>query len=161
MQYMEIAGIFEKLDEDKDKLVSVDELKELIKPLGFNLMQAEFEALLEETEVAEDAFIDFDAVWSFVLACREHNGFTEAEAEELVGFFDKFSGESGEMPNLEVFDLLRYMGQTSSLEEVIVLVEEVDFNGNGTMDSGEFLRLMRLQKEQNLVCYKKAYLGGV
>ncbi|CAE8622203.1 unnamed protein product [Polarella glacialis] len=157
MQYVEIAKLFEQVDADEDKLVSVDELKELIKPLGFNLVKAELESLLEEMKVAEDASIDFDEVWSFVLACREHNGFTEEEAEELTGFFNKFCDESGEMPNLAVFDLLRYMGHTSSLEEVIVLVEQVDFNGNGTMDSGEFLRLMRLQKEQSLVCYKKAY----
>ncbi|CAE8694360.1 unnamed protein product [Polarella glacialis] len=160
MQYVETTELFEKADADEDKLVSVDELKELIKPLGFNLVKAELEALLEEMKVAEDASIDFDEVWSFVIACREHNGFTEEEAEELTGFFNKFCDESGEMPNLAVFDLLRYMGHTSSLEEVIVLVEQVDFNGNGTMDSGEFLRLMRLQKEQNLVCYQKAYDEG-
>ncbi|CAE8685128.1 unnamed protein product [Polarella glacialis] len=157
MQHMELTELFEKEDTDEDNLVSVDELKELIKPLGFTLMKAELEALLEELSIAEDAFIDFDAVWSFVLACREHNGFTEEEAEEFTGFFNKFCDESGEMPNLAVFDLLRYMGHTSTLEEVAVLVEKVDFNGNGTMDSGEFLRLMRLQKEQNLVCCTKAY----
>eukprot|EP00931_Biecheleriopsis_adriatica_P062359 TRINITY_DN37560_c0_g1_i1.p1 TRINITY_DN37560_c0_g1~~TRINITY_DN37560_c0_g1_i1.p1 ORF type:complete len:1128 (+),score=253.14 TRINITY_DN37560_c0_g1_i1:79-3384(+) len=156
MQMQELATLFEEADDDSDCLVSVEELHELVKPLGFNLLEEELEELLAEVEIGGDAFLDFDTLWSFVKAAREQNGFTKAEADELTSQFESFCDESGEMPNLQVHGLLMYIGHESSLEEVKDMVEEVDFNGNGTMDSGEFLRLMRLQKEQNLANYNAA-----
>eukprot|EP00931_Biecheleriopsis_adriatica_P022930 TRINITY_DN14605_c0_g2_i2.p1 TRINITY_DN14605_c0_g2~~TRINITY_DN14605_c0_g2_i2.p1 ORF type:complete len:1005 (-),score=208.39 TRINITY_DN14605_c0_g2_i2:58-3072(-) len=153
----EVYAEFEKLDDDEDGYIAGEELADLCRPTGFSLLKVEVEELMADASIAEDSFLDFDEVWKFVLAVRERNGFTKEEQDELTSHFEKFSDESGEMPNLQVMNLLQWMGFENSLEDVRRMVQEVDFNGNGTMDVGEFLRLMRLQKESNLAGYKGAY----
>jgi len=153
----EVHGEFKKLDTDKDGFIDVADLRRLCIPLGFTLVDAEWEELLEAQSVPEDAWLELDTVWSFVQAVREQNGFTEQTQEELTECFNKFCDDSGEMPNLQVMELLSYMGFEATIDEVRQMVKRVDFNGNGTMDSGEFLCLMRFQREANMADYKAAF----
>jgi len=154
----EVDNEFKKLDDDEDGYITGEDLVKLCQPNGFSLLKVELDELMEDSNLAEDSFLDFDAAWEFILAVREQNGFTKEEQDELKANFEKFSDESGEMPNLQVMSLLQWMGFENKLEDVRRMVQEVDFNGNGTMDVGEFLRLMRLQKEANLASYKGAYM---
>eukprot|EP00931_Biecheleriopsis_adriatica_P054417 TRINITY_DN32011_c0_g1_i1.p1 TRINITY_DN32011_c0_g1~~TRINITY_DN32011_c0_g1_i1.p1 ORF type:complete len:968 (-),score=219.62 TRINITY_DN32011_c0_g1_i1:53-2956(-) len=153
----EVLELFENLDDDNDGFIEAEELRELCQSLGFHLVDAEWQELCEATHTAEDDWVEFSAAYRFVEVVRDRNGFTEGERDELVGNFNSFCDESGEMPNLQVFDLLQYLGFENTMEEVREMVERVDFNGNGTMDSGEFMRLMRMQREKSLRGYRAAY----
>eukprot|EP00930_Biecheleria_cincta_P033931 TRINITY_DN23480_c0_g1_i1.p1 TRINITY_DN23480_c0_g1~~TRINITY_DN23480_c0_g1_i1.p1 ORF type:complete len:982 (+),score=218.35 TRINITY_DN23480_c0_g1_i1:113-3058(+) len=161
----ELHTQFKKLDDDEDCFITGEDLVELCKPLGFSLVEAEFDELLEATELATDSFIDLDSAYSFVTETQERNGFTKKEQEELTESFERFCDESGEMPSMKVAELLQWMGFETTLDDVRRMVQQVDFNGNGTMDIGEFLTLMRLQKELSLNNYRNAYdkheLGGL
>eukprot|EP00930_Biecheleria_cincta_P042988 TRINITY_DN2956_c0_g1_i1.p1 TRINITY_DN2956_c0_g1~~TRINITY_DN2956_c0_g1_i1.p1 ORF type:complete len:974 (+),score=168.41 TRINITY_DN2956_c0_g1_i1:252-3173(+) len=153
----EVHEEFEKCVEGEEMLIQGEELRELCHPLGFTLLDAEFAEFLEDQDITEESLLDFGACWKFVLAVREANGFTKEEAEELEAAFDSFCDESGEMPNLGVADLLQYIGFENTLEQVMFMVRQVDFNGNGTMDSGEFMRLMRVQREESIATYRAVY----
>lgn len=153
----ELDSCFKKLDDDEDGFIIGEELVEMCKPLGFSLVQAEFEELLEATSLSTDSFIDLDSAYAFVTEAQERNGFASAEQEELTENFEKFCDDSGEMPSVKVMDLLQWMGFENTLDDVRRMVQQVDFNGNGTMDIGEFLTLMRLQKESSLKNYRNAY----
>lgn len=155
--YEEFERFLEDPDDEDEKLIKGENLRELLKPLGFALVDAEFTEFLEDQGITEESELDFDACWKFVLAVREANGFTKEEAEELEAAFDSFCDSSGEMPNLAVAELLQYIGFENTLEQVMFMVRQVDFNGNGTMDRGEFMRLMRIQREESLANYKAVY----
>lgn len=154
--YEQFESLMEEND-DEENIITGENLRELLKPLGFSLVDAEFNEFLDDQDITEESELDFDACWKFVLAVREANGFTKEESEELEAAFDSFCDSSGEMPNLAVAELLEYIGFENTLEQVMFMVRKVDFNGNGTMDSGEFMRLMRIQREESLATYDNVY----
>lgn len=72
----------------------------------------------------------------------------------------KTIAEDDEEPVLDarqVLDLLRYMGLTVRVDEVYALIDEVDFNKNGSMEVDEFLMLMRLMREKELTLARRAF----
>lgn len=151
------AEEFGNLDADEDGLIEGEELREFCKPLGFTLSRAEWEELLEEQGVSVDDDIDFQAAWNFLQGVQAKNGFTQEEQDELIEAFNRFSDSTGELQNLKVQDLLKWIGFQTSVEDVQSMVRRVDFNHNKTMDIHEFLRLMRLQREATLSAYSTAY----
>eukprot|EP00435_Cladocopium_sp_Y103_P074648 s963_g50.t1 len=151
------AEEFDSLDADEDGLIEGEELREFCKPLGFTLSSAEWEELLEEQGVSVDDDIDFQAAWTFLQGVQAKNGFTQEEQDELIEAFNRFSDSTGELQNLKVQDLLKWIGFQTSVEDVQSMVRRLDFNANKTMDMHEFLRLMRLQRETTLAAYTAAY----
>jgi Ca2+-binding EF-hand superfamily protein len=157
MMLHEVFDEFQGLDTDLDGYIGAEDLRPLSKSLGFNLVDAELNEFCQQENIAADAWLDFEVCWKFIACVRAANGFTAAERDELGSAFSSFCDESGEMPNLAVMELLDHIGFDNTLEQVMAMVEQVDFNGNGTMDSGEFMRLMRIQRELSLVNYQITY----
>eukprot|EP00927_Polykrikos_kofoidii_P023510 TRINITY_DN21640_c0_g1_i1.p1 TRINITY_DN21640_c0_g1~~TRINITY_DN21640_c0_g1_i1.p1 ORF type:complete len:1179 (+),score=231.43 TRINITY_DN21640_c0_g1_i1:278-3538(+) len=134
------------------------ELDALMKRLGYTLFESARKELFMDTGANEDASLDFDAVVRYMKACREKDGFTQAEIEELSKNFEKFDTEgAGELTSVEVLDLLRHQGYTTKLDEVHQLAKKVDLNGNGTMDVGEYTRLMRMFREVEVSRARKVF----
>lgn len=174
-------------DKDGDGLLSVRELRATMIRAGYRLTNLEFKERLQaslpdvvdeqegashlgsdsdtdsDTEDDTSSFgggkslISFDDLWRFVVDCWECNGFAEDELQQHTKVFERFCGPEGEMGIVPVHRLLAYMGHENSLEKTRALAQMVDYNGNGTMDVGEFLTLMRLQKEENLKQFLAAY----
>eukprot|EP00930_Biecheleria_cincta_P035329 TRINITY_DN24300_c0_g1_i1.p1 TRINITY_DN24300_c0_g1~~TRINITY_DN24300_c0_g1_i1.p1 ORF type:complete len:1062 (-),score=231.36 TRINITY_DN24300_c0_g1_i1:39-3224(-) len=173
-------------DKKHDGLVSIAELRSMMIRVGYRLTNLEFKERLAhtfpenleqceanspsvgcetDTDSAEETasntgkglLLSFDDVWLFVVDCWQCNGFAKDELEQHTKVFERFCGPEGEMGIVPVHRLLAYMGHENSLEKTRALAQMVDYNGNGTMDVGEFLTLMRLQKEENLKQFLAAY----
>eukprot|EP00434_Breviolum_minutum_P008973 symbB.v1.2.007905.t1/scaffold491.1/size196728/9 len=155
-----MADSFDKADSDKDGMVTSNEATDCLRQLGFTLLRAEYLEMLELIGAEKEERLHFDAVYALLVEARNQHGFTRAEAEDLKVHFDAFCDADGEMPNLQMYDLLRYIGHESSLDEVKELLDQVDYNHNDTMDRREYLRLMRLQKEANLTGYRNAWCSS-
>jgi len=151
---------FDKADSDKDGMVTSNEATDCLRQLGFTLLRAEYQEMMELIGAEKEERLHFDAVYALLVEARNQHGFTRAEAEDLKVHFDAFCDADGEMPNLQMYDLLRYIGHESTLDEVKELLDQVDYNHNGTMDRREYLRLMRLQKEANLTGYRNAWCSS-
>ncbi|CAE7225865.1 CPK12 [Symbiodinium pilosum] len=153
-----VAAEFDALDTDRDGIISVEALRALCKPLGFTLVGSEMEELFCKIKgLSEDSLLNVEAAWDFVQQVRSCHGFTHAEREELLRSFLRFSGGSGELATVKVMELLQWLGLEGNIEEARDMLRMVDFNFSGTLDCGEFLRLMRVQKEKNLKAYALAY----
>lgn len=157
MELSEVAGYFNSLDTDKDGFIWGQDLQALCKPLGFSLLTAELNELKGNKGVTDDSRLSFDAAYDFVIYVRERNGFTQNEKAEFLKTFDHFCKANNEMPTLQVMELLSWQGFKNRVEDVWKMVQQVDFNENGTMDATEYLRLMRLQKEVKLSVYRKVF----
>jgi Ca2+-binding EF-hand superfamily protein len=158
MDMKELWDIFEKADSAKRGRLSMDLVLKLAKSLGFTLLEDAVEELLEEIDSEGAEEMDFGTIVRFVVACRECHGFTSEERDSYMVDFEKFDDQGeGELDVPKVLDLLRYMGMTVRVDEVHALIDEVDYNKNGSMEPDEFLMLMRLMREKELTLARKAF----
>lgn len=139
---------FGEVDTDNDGALSLSELEKLMVKLGFTLFGQAREELLADIGATSEQEFRFDDAARYLKACRSKDGFTRKELDDLSANFEKFdSNNSGEITNLQVMDLLRHLGYRTTLEDVHELAKKVDLNSNGTMDIGEYTRLMRIFRE--------------
>lgn len=151
IQLKRLDILFHEARKDAQGRVCVDELTRLIKPAGFTLFSRGVDEILAEMNATRDSTFDFSDYVRFLKACQKRAGFTRFELEELVASFRRFDYDRSDgIDHLELLDLLRFLGYSTHLKEVHQFVGQVDFNGNGLMDFGEFLYLMRLHREAEL-----------
>jgi len=134
---------FNRLDIDGDNALDLDELRQLIKDLGFHEVESDIEAqrILEEADTDNDGSISFEefaTVWQrklltvneqyihAVFNVLDSNGDGFIDAEELMGVLEGYSREDVEQ-----------------------MIEEVDGSGNGdgVIDFQEFKKAMKEQIE--------------
>merc|ERR1740121_1949534 len=58
---------------------------------------------------------------------------------------------SGETETLELGEVFRHLGYSVNIDDLHVFVKQVDVNGSGELDFREFLCLMRMHREKELV----------
>lgn len=149
---------FNDAKKDIQGLISVEELARMIKPAGFTLFSKAIDEILSDMNATRVSKFDFSDYVRFLKACQKKNGFTRFELEELASVFRRFDYDRSDgIDHLELLDLLRYLGYSTHLKDVHQFIGQVDFNGNGSMDFGEFLCLMRLHREDELSNTLKVY----
>jgi len=95
--------------------------------------------------------LDFNEFFDFMLIFLQREGFRKANVDEFRKTFDRFDEDgSGEISALELSDLFRDLGYSATLDELHSLVSKVDANGSNQLDFREYLRLMRLYREEEL-----------
>merc|ERR1711915_731100 len=73
----------------------------------------------------------------------DHNEMEDVRIAEFKEAFDEFDKDhSGTISPDELLGVLRAMGQNPTEDELLNLVLEVDIDGNGTIEFGEFLNMM-------------------
>lgn len=146
-----LCDSFENVDADEDGIISYQELLTFMNQEGFTLSNSEAKEFFGVAGLDKKDSYCYDEAVAFLLACRKSEGFSRQDLEELSSAFTKFDTEGeGELTTLQVLDLLRYLGYEVRVEVVERYAHEVDFNENGTMDINEYLRLMRLHREEEL-----------
>lgn len=163
-QLLKLVEKFEGVDRDKDGAISFEELMSLMKQEGFTLSPTAADEFLRDSCLLSkrDALFSFDDVVMYLLTSRTSDGFSQQDLEELTAAYNKFDTESeGEITTLQVLDLLRYLGYQVQVEDVERYANEVDFNGNGTMDVNEYLRLMRLHHEDDIYNVHQVFYRSV
>jgi Ca2+-binding EF-hand superfamily protein len=139
-------------------VVQLDIAISIVERFGISLLTDAVDELLSDLGMQKGTALDFHALVRFLDAARRTHGFSRTEEEELSAAFEKIDYDgTGELNHLQVLDLLRYLGHTTSFEEADSLIRRVDFNMNGSMDRDEFLRLMRLMREQDIRCARKSF----
>lgn len=158
IQLRKLDMLFNEAHKDADGRVSADELVNLLKPAGFTLFSGAMEEVLYEMNASYDSKFDFSDYVRFLKACQKRYGFSRFELEELGSAFRRFDYDRSDgIDHLELLDLLRYLGYSTHLKDVHKFIGQVDFNGNGTMDFGEYLFLMRLHREDVLASTRSVF----
>ena len=74
--------------------------------------------------------------------------FTQEEIDACTAAFEKFDADgSGTIEPNELKDVLMSMGQNPTDEEVFEMLASVDEDASGSIDFGEFMMVIREQKE--------------
>eukprot|EP00929_Paragymnodinium_shiwhaense_P007497 TRINITY_DN111419_c0_g1_i1.p1 TRINITY_DN111419_c0_g1~~TRINITY_DN111419_c0_g1_i1.p1 ORF type:complete len:863 (+),score=300.88 TRINITY_DN111419_c0_g1_i1:117-2705(+) len=161
-------ALFSENDSDGSGQLDYSEIQKVIKSIGYTLTQREIRDVCREVESAadedgeEDGEMDFDEFVYLMGIFKVRDGFSAKEAGELQRTFNRFDTDgSGEVETVELGDMLRYLGESMPLEKVQRLLAQVDFNDSGSLDWREFLRFMRLHREEELVKWKDHFRSKI
>ncbi|KAG8368370.1 hypothetical protein BUALT_Bualt15G0038400 [Buddleja alternifolia] len=134
----ELKQVFNKFDSNKDGKISPDEYKAMLKALGKgNLLSREVQKIFEVADLDGDGFIDFN---EFVEVQKKEGGVKTVDLQRAFQVFDK--DNDGRITVDEVYELLRNLGERCSLQDCRKMVQAVDINGDGVIDSDEFMTMM-------------------
>mmetsp|Transcript_86552 Transcript_86552/g.224807 ORF Transcript_86552/g.224807 Transcript_86552/m.224807 type:complete len:1025 (+) Transcript_86552:3-3077(+) len=151
------SSAFSHHDLDGSGGISELELRNALKHLGFTPLRQNMQEVF--SEVVDGVWhskreLDFNEFFAFMLVVRQREGFKRSAVEEMRRVFERFDEDnSGEVNALELSDVFRHLGYKASLDDLHVFVKQVDANNSGQLDFREFLRLMRLHREDELARY--------
>ncbi|XP_010505874.1 PREDICTED: calmodulin-2/4 [Camelina sativa] len=152
-QLAELCETFSLMDMDGNGFITAKELGTVMRSLGHNLTKSELQGMLNEMDADGNGTID---ILEFLYAlidtdCKEKlkkaigvlSQLTEdqlVECKEIFSSIDK-DGD-GCITTKELGTVMRSLGQNPTEAELQDMINEVDADGNGTIDFPEFLNLM-------------------
>lgn len=161
---------FNKFDIDGSNTIDRQELGLAIKTLGFTLKNEAIEEMITEAVTRGDwgsmpeggiaaiEEMDYDNFVHFMRILQETDGFTKKEMAMITSTFNKFDDDqSGDIDVIELGDMLRHLGHAASMEEVRRMHAMVDLNGSGALDFREFIRFLRLYREDEMLHIKAIF----
>jgi len=142
---------FKQTDANCDGMISEAELCALLQKKGFTPLKQNLDEVYSEVDRDFNRSLDFNEFFDFMLIWQQREGFIKSVVVEMRKVFDLFDTEgSGEISALELSELFRQLGYKNTLDELHILVAQVDENNSGKLDFREYLRLMRLFREEEL-----------
>lgn len=134
----ELKQVFNKFDSNKDGKISPDEYKAVLKAIGKgNLLNKEVQKIFEVADLDKDGFISFD---EFVEVQKKGGGVKTADLHRAFQAFDK--DNDGKITVEEVYELMKRLGERCDMQDCKKMVRAVDTNGDGVIDSDEFITMM-------------------
>lgn len=154
-----IIDLMKQSDKDGNGTLSVDEMDNLLRALGYT---PDPEAVLEASSaagLASGSEFDLSQIWQMLSVFRAREGFSAAEAREIQeAFTEQDYQNEGEISTLEVGKLLRSLGYSFSVEVLQQFIHRVDVDGSGRLDLSELRKLVRMYKEQETTQVKRMFL---
>ncbi|CAE6931084.1 CML12 [Symbiodinium natans] len=149
---------FDKVDYIGSGLLRQDDLKEAFRYLGYIALRADLEDLLERQKVSKDQEIDFECFVHLAQDFCRTDGFSRCDVDEFFEVFRAFDTEgSGQVGVLEVASILRWLGFSIELDAADSYFQSVNLDGADRMGFPEFLRLIRLHRDECLSHLKQVF----
>merc|ERR1719199_2089481 len=134
----EMEDVFKKFDQDDSGNVSSEEMRRVLKYMGFHPSDEMFNNLIKAVDTDGSGEID---AGEFLTAMRIYN---EMQTEQFRAVFDSFDADgSGEMDTAEVFQCVKQLGWFPTSESIEEAVGMVDKDGTGEISFDEFFKLMQ------------------
>lgn len=134
----ELKQVFDKFDSNRDGKISPEEYQAILKALGKrDLVRKEVQKIFEVADLDGDGFIDYN---EFVEMQKREGGVKTMDLQRAFQAFDK--DNDGKITVEEVYELLRRLGERCSMKDCQKMVRAVDANGDGVIDSDEFINMM-------------------
>jgi len=142
---------FQEGDTDGDGFISESELQVFLRKRGHTPLKQNLEEIFAEVDKDDNRQLDFNEFFDFMLLFQQREGFAKHHVEDMRKVFDRFDTDgTGEISALELADLFRELGYRQTMDEIHIYVAQVDENNSGQLDFREYLRLMRLFREEEL-----------
>ncbi|RDW68546.1 hypothetical protein BP5796_09203 [Coleophoma crateriformis] len=130
---------FSLFDTNGDGSISINELSSVMKSLGQNASDEEIEDMINEVDQDRNGTIDFEEFVKMMTAPTKDVDF-EAEMRSAFKVFDHDG--SGTISKEEILRVMTSFGENLSEEELNSMLQEVDKNGDGTIDYDEFVNFI-------------------
>lgn len=157
---IEAKSAFDKIDQDKNGEISVQELGTALRLLGLSPTREEVQTMMIGIDKKGDGLIKFDEFLGFLR--RSHRNLDKessmpmdlsnicssknakalvVEAKSVFREFDK--DKNGVICAQELGTALRMLGLNPTMKEVQNMINEIDQNGDGMIDFDEFLAFLK------------------
>ncbi|KAL2649476.1 hypothetical protein R1flu_017604 [Riccia fluitans] len=144
----EIEKVFNFFDENKDGLISKDDLRHFMEKLGFETTDEEINSMVKSVDINGDGsvdFLEFANLYEALVTEEVMTGKELYEEEDLQDAFNVFDADhDGFITPVELQTVLIKLGmkEGASLDSCIKMIENVDDDRNGQVDFKEFKKLM-------------------
>lgn len=130
------SALFKFFDDNNDKGLSLEELKDGMKGVGSSFSDKEVEAFFHKYDRDENGIIDFD---EFLAMCIDLNKSNESEqaVAKLFSAVDQDKNRSLSHAELRK-GIAQYTGKPVDNEEVAALIKQLDIDGDGEVSYEEF-----------------------
>ncbi|KAI5631875.1 EF-hand domain pair domain-containing protein [Phthorimaea operculella] len=135
----ELRDAFSLFDKDDEGTMSTKDLNQIMRSLGYNLLDAEIKDMLKEVDPEDTGVIDFDQFTA--LALRKINSTDNvSEIRDALRAYDP--ERTGFITPKDLRETLLDLGEKFNDEEVEEMVREADLNADGLVNYHEFLEMM-------------------
>jgi Ca2+-binding EF-hand superfamily protein len=150
-----MRSLFHDFDTDESGTMDCDELLELFKRCGYTIVS---EVIEDAIKVAlplihnrRNADLVFEDVLKVFYLVRKREGFSEQELNELTDVYNRHDkGGKGELREFELARCFTWMGYPLSQHRRRELWCRVDVDKTESIELGEFLKLVRLLREEEI-----------
>ncbi|KAK2154774.1 hypothetical protein LSH36_258g05110 [Paralvinella palmiformis] len=133
----EYKEAFQMFDKDGDGTISTKELGIVMRSLGQNPTESELQEIINEVDIDGNGKIDLD---EFIVMMARQQCLSPAELEQAFRMFDR--DHDGFIDARELRHLLTNLGEKLTDQEVDEMIREVDVDGDGKVDYGEFVAML-------------------
>ncbi|CAG8685605.1 10920_t:CDS:2, partial [Racocetra fulgida] len=138
-QRAEYKEAFTLFDKDKDGVITIHELKSVMKSLGQTPTEAELQEMMNDVDIDKNGTIDFNEFLS-MMARKVDDADNEEEMRAAFKVFDK--DNNGFISKSELRDLMCNLGENLTQGEIDEMFREADVDGDGQINYEEFVKIM-------------------
>ncbi|KAL5253028.1 hypothetical protein ACHWQZ_G015701 [Mnemiopsis leidyi] len=139
-QKQDIREAFDLFDTDGSGTIDAKELKVAMRALGFEPKKEEIKKMISDIDKDGSGTIDFNDFLSLMTTKM-----TEKDSkEEILKAFRLFDDdETGKISFKNLKRVAKELGENLTDEELQEMIDEADRDGDGEINEGEFLRIMK------------------
>ncbi|KAG4436631.1 EF-hand [Leptodontidium sp. 2 PMI_412] len=127
---------FQLFDSDNDGVITKEEMSAVMNSLGLNPTMSEIEDMINEVDLDQTGTVDLEEFIK-MMSIKTKPSNADDEMRSAFNVFDKDG--SGTISVDELGQLMKTFGENLSDEDLKVMIQEVDKNGDGHIDYQEFV----------------------
>lgn len=151
----EVRSLFHDFDTDGSGTMDVEELLELFMKCGYTITADVIVDAIKAALPKSIAELMFEDVLKVFYLVRKREGFSESELSELTDVFNRHDGGAkGELREFELGRCFNWLGYPLSVQRRRELWVRVDVDKTESIEPSEFLKLVRILREEETAAVK-------
>ncbi|XP_063712235.1 uncharacterized protein LOC134840387 [Symsagittifera roscoffensis] len=139
-QIGELRAAFDAFDTDQSGSIDASELGQAMKIMGKHMSERDLKEIIDKVDDDGSGEIEFSEFLEMMVAQMHEADDTEAEVMRMFHVFDKDGDEFIDTAELKL--IFMKMGEKVSDEEIDLIIEKADRDGDGKIGWEDFYKLM-------------------